>query len=145
MSISSKVLMLSLLASVIFSACSSDGEEQDLEETAVKEPDPISNNQPLPPMTSLICNQGTYLTYDTFGASFLDTYCVSCHHSSLTAEDRVGAPLEVNFDSSELAQLWRTSILAQAGKQGAAMPPNQKVSTQERKDFADWLNCGAPQ
>ena len=95
-------------------------------------------------MTALVCNQGTYLTYDNFGASFLESYCVSCHHSSLTEENRVGAPLEVNFDTSELAQLWRASILAKAGSEGATMPPNQNVPTQERKDFSDWLNCGAP-
>jgi len=135
---------LLLIAGPILSACSDGGEEEVIEDPALKEPDPISNDRPLPPATSLVCDQGTYLTYDNFGAGFLQSYCVSCHHSSLTGDDRLGAPPEVNFDSSELAQIWRASILLKAGSEGGTMPPNQKVPSQERKDFADWLNCGAP-
>ena len=140
-------MFMSVALVVCFSitACSGGGgDEEEPVDDEFKEPEPIDNNQPLPPATALICDQGTYLTYDNFGASFLEAYCVSCHHSSLTEADRIGAPPEVNFDSSELAQLWRASILVKAGAEGATMPPNQKVPTQERKDFADWLNCGAP-
>lgn len=137
-------MLLLLLTTVFYSACSSGGEEQEPEQNEVKEPDPIANDRPLPPVTSLICDQGTYLTYDNFGASFLESYCVSCHHSSLSEDERAGAPPEVNFDSSQLAQLWRVSILVKAGSDAAPMPPDQKISKQERKDFADWLNCGAP-
>lgn len=136
---------LSFLGIFCLAACSSeDGNQEEPTNEEYREPEPIENGQPLPPATSLVCNQGTYLTYDNFGAGFLDTYCVSCHHSSLAEEYRLGAPLEVNFDTSKLAQLWRASILVKAASEGATMPPNQNVPTQERKDFADWLNCGAP-
>jgi hypothetical protein len=138
------LMFFSLFGISCLPACSSGGDEEEPVSGEYKEPEPIDNTQPLPPATSLVCNQGTYLTYNNFGAGFLATYCVSCHHSSLAEEDRLGAPLEVNFDTSTLAQLWRASILAKAGSDGATMPPNQKVPTQERKDFADWLNCGAP-
>jgi hypothetical protein len=139
------LVFLALGVSTSFAACSGGGgDEEEPVGDEFKEPEPIDNNQPLPPVTALVCNQGTYLTYDNFGASFLESYCLSCHHSSLPEEDRVGAPTEVNFDTSELAQLWRASILAKAGSDRATMPPNQKVPTQERKDFVDWLNCGAP-
>jgi hypothetical protein len=138
------LIMYSLVSVGQIAGCSSGGEEQETEEPAVNEPDPISNEQPIPPPTSLVCSQGTYLTYDNFGAAFLDSYCVSCHHSSLTEEERLGAPAEMNFESSELAQLWRASILAKAGGEGATMPPSQIVPDIERKNFAEWLNCGSP-
>jgi hypothetical protein len=138
------LIMQSLVTVGSIIGCSSGGEEQETIEPPVNEPDPISNDQPLPPATSLVCNQGTYLTYDNFGAAFLESYCVSCHHSSLTEEERLGAPAEVNFESSELAQLWRASILAKAGVEGATMPPNQIVPDEERRNFAEWLNCGSP-
>jgi len=124
--------------------CSRDGDEEEYEEPEFIEPDPILNERPLPPATSLVCTQGTYLTYHNFGSAFLSTYCLSCHHSSLPHEERLGAPIEVDFDSSELVQLWRASILAKAGSSGSTMPPNQQVPTQERNDFVNWLNCGAP-
>jgi hypothetical protein len=129
----------------LVSSCSSEDEDYGPDQTEEPEPDPIGNERPLPPPTSITCANGTYLTYNNFGGAFLNNYCTSCHHSQIPAEDRQGAPLEANFDSAYLAQVWRASIILKAIGEAPTMPPSQSVPTQERRELSEWLNCGAPE
>lgn len=129
---------------LLLGACSGGDEDYGPDKTEEPEPDQIGNERPLPAPSALLCEHGTYLTYNNFGNSFLGNYCTSCHHSALTEGLRNGAPLEVDFDTSYLAQLWRASILVKAAGEAATMPPSQDVPAQERREFAEWLNCGAP-
>ena len=55
--------------------------------TTCANPDPISGT--------------TTLTWDNFGRSFMNKYCINCHDSQLTLNQRNGAPLFHDFDSLE--------------------------------------------
>ena len=50
--------------------------------------------------TGSSCSDGLYVTYDSFGRSFMATHCQGCHASSSLY--RYGAPTNVIFDSEEL-------------------------------------------
>ena len=91
------------------------------------------------------CPEGTTLTYENFGESFLAKYCLSCHHSGLAKADRLGAPTDVNLDSYQDISTHRKDIIKTATKKSnARMPPSRHVPTYEKELLAEWLNCGAP-
>ena len=46
-----------------------------------------------PPTGATCPPDGTTLTYDSFGAPFMATYCTRCHATTLRGADRQGAPL----------------------------------------------------
>jgi uncharacterized membrane protein len=90
----------------------------------------------------------TSLTYDNFGAEFLESYCTRCHGSSLSGTQRGGAPQSVNFDSLASAKkigpftIDKKAVVA--GEDGPVMPPPDapKPSTEERDQLGIWLACG---
>ena len=43
----------------------------------------------------------TTLTWENFGQAFMAKYCINCHDSQLTINERNGAPLFHDFDSLE--------------------------------------------
>ncbi|HEX4451035.1 MAG TPA: hypothetical protein VH143_09210 [Kofleriaceae bacterium] len=43
----------------------------------------------------------TTLTWENFGQAFMANYCINCHDSQLTLNERNGAPLFHDFDSLE--------------------------------------------
>lgn len=130
----------------IVMACGSPKQDPSIEQEPTKpEPEPIGNEQPIPPYSNINCPNGTYLTYENFGGAFLSTYCTSCHHSSLSEGERYDAPLTSNFDSAYLAQVWRAEILMHVAGETPTMPPNRFVTTEEQREFSEWLNCGAPE
>src|SRR5436309_4518908 len=47
-------------------------------------------------------------SYDSFGKTFMTTYCTGCH--SRTAENRHGAPTEQNYDSEDDIRAHATDI-----------------------------------
>jgi hypothetical protein len=53
--------------------------------TTCPDPDPITGT--------------TTLTWDNFGKAFMAKYCINCHDSQLTLNQRNGAPLFHDFDS----------------------------------------------
>jgi len=55
--------------------------------TTCPDPDPISGT--------------TTLTWENFGQAFMQKYCINCHDSQLTLNQRNGAPLFHDFDSLE--------------------------------------------
>jgi uncharacterized membrane protein len=98
----------------------------------------------VPQPTSLVCPKGTHLTYENFGEGFLRNYCQMCHSKGLAAGARAGAPLGADFDAASDAALWRAAMLSKAGTDMSPEPPVNNVSSSERAQFAEWLNCGAP-
>ena len=48
--------------------------------------------------TGATCPTASALTYDNFGAAFMDSYCLRCHSTSVTGVDREGAP-QVNYSN----------------------------------------------
>lgn len=99
-----------------------------------------------------LCPSDSTLTYDTFGGSFMEQYCTSCHSSSLTGAARNGAPSDHNFDT--LAAIREVGaehidLAAAAGPSqvNISMPPaaqDSKPSEAERRLLGEWLACGIP-
>jgi uncharacterized membrane protein len=83
----------------------------------------------------------TDLTYETFGAAFVTSWCRGCH--SRDQMMRQGAPEGVDLDTrADVARL-AGAIRALAGA-GRAMPPAGGPSAEERALLVEWLDCGAP-
>ncbi|MBK7535228.1 MAG: hypothetical protein IPI49_07600 [Myxococcales bacterium] len=86
----------------------------------------------------------SYLTYQTFGAPFLTTWCRGCHASALPLDMRQGSPPQINFDDAEAARSQRARILARSVGEAPTMPPAGGPSAAERALLEEWLRCGAP-
>lgn len=86
------------------------------------------------------------ITYENFGASFMTTYCTSCHSSTLSGAARNGAPDDHDFDSlDEIVSLAEhIDEYAAAGPEAfnEAMPPSGPMPTDaEREMLGAWLAC----
>jgi len=101
------------------------------------------------------CPSGSTLTYDTFGRTFMETYCVRCHSSSLVGPTaRSNAPDGFNFDSLVSIRLVEARIdeMAAAGptRTNEFMPiGTPQPTTDGRRQLGEWLACdmrdaGAP-
>ena len=89
------------------------------------------------------------LTWDNFGADFMQRYCTSCHSSRVSGGQRHGAPVDHDFDMLSGVQLATDHIdeSAAAGPQAinTYMPPYGPMpTTGEREQLGRWLACGAP-
>ena len=94
------------------------------------------SDHPCPP-------QGTPLTYENFGATFLNSYCQSCHGGS--AQDRKGAPGDFLFDTRDQVVRQRERIFVRSAAGNDTMPPGPvDPPLADREKLADWLACGAP-
>lgn len=88
--------------------------------------------------TGAVCPSGSSLTYASFGQSFMDTYCTSCHSGNerpdLSSADAV---------KRELHGVLNT---AAAGPKATnnAMPTDGDIPADERVKLGEWLACGAP-
>lgn len=98
------------------------------------------------------CPTESPLDYDTFGAAFLEKYCVACHSSSLAPAEREGAPFGADYDSLSVlieSGLEHVDYVAAAGPDGHNdfMPPAdfpEQPTLRERQALGEWLACGAP-
>jgi len=134
---SSKIKLI-LMASLILSACSGEG---DRSETPSKPP---NSKLPRTP-TNLNCPTGSSLTYENFGEGFMLTNCTSCHARSLEDGNRAGAPVKYNFDKPEDIANQRGLIrYIAADPKTARMPPAGRVSELDQKRLLEWIDCGAP-
>jgi uncharacterized membrane protein len=87
--------------------------------------------------------EGTELTYENFGASFLAANCGSCHAAAST--DRQGAPPNYVFDSLEQVRTHKARIFARSATTNVSMPPGPDDPPEVgREKLAEWLACGAP-
>lgn len=92
---------------------------------------------------------GTTLTYQNFGQSFMGTYCLRCHNSTLAGNARNDAPSDVNFNTHEEVRAEAQDIDMQAGASATItneeMPPDgERPSVEDRRKLSEWLACGAP-
>jgi len=100
-------------------------------------------------LTGATCPDRSTLTYETFGRNFMESYCTRCHSSTLSGEERRGAPLYHDFDTPIGIQGVADHIDQMAGSGPSAtntqMPPVGATPTmQERQLLSEWLACGAP-
>jgi len=121
-----------------------DGAATDEDEDPASSVKPEIPNKPVRLKTALKCKKGTSLNYDNFGEAFLLNYCTSCHAADLAEEDRIGAPKDINFNTPELAQIWRANMLDALKDKKNPMPPTEDLSPRDLVQFKEWLNCGAP-
>ena len=121
---------LGLLLASSLNACGSDSEEESEGPTG-----------------SVCPTEGTDLTYENFAQGFFEDYCLSCHSSSVTGNDRNDAPEDVNFDTLAgiLAEADEIDSLAAAGPDSTnkEMPDGggAKPSDNERRQLGEWLAC----
>lgn len=106
--------------------------------------DPTTGAGEYPSLDERPCPEDSILTAENFGAPFMLTYCTGCHHVSLKAGERAGAPLGVDFESLAKVRAQAARIWARAGDQNATMPPVGPPPVDERARLGEWLACGAP-
>ena len=102
------------------------------------------------PASGAVCPDVQTLSYQNFGKTFMDTYCVTCHSEALTTPaERISAPIGHNFDTLDLIQMQidvidgTTAFGPDASNQ--SMPPVSLAPTEaERMQLGEWLACGAP-
>ncbi|HTL35260.1 MAG TPA: hypothetical protein VL326_19160 [Kofleriaceae bacterium] len=86
---------------------------------------------------------GTQLTYESFGARFLDDNCNRCH--SAGDGHRHGAPESFRFDTLDDVQRHADRIFIRAATTNTTMPPGvNDPAPDAREQLAEWLACGAP-
>jgi hypothetical protein len=112
---------------VFLFACSGDGGD------SAPESDPTSTDR---------CTGAPIVTWDNFGAGFLNENCDSCHASTVEGEARNDAPEAVHFDTKEEAWAWSAVILRMATGDDPAMPPEGGPSEDDRMRLFWWLGCG---
>ena len=106
-------------------------------------------NQPGLEPSGATCPPSSTLTYASFGQHFMATYCTQCHSSTLTGDQRMGAPLFHDFDTLEgimaFAQHIDESTAAGPKAVNTLMPPfTPKPTLEERQQLGEWLACGTP-
>ncbi|MEZ4741217.1 MAG: hypothetical protein R3B45_02020 [Bdellovibrionota bacterium] len=102
------------------------------------------NNSSVELNSVINCDEGSSLSYKNFGNAFLLDHCTTCHSSEINNNERLNAPIEMNFDSIELVQIWRANILEVMQKKENSMPPTYELNQEEKDNFINWLRCGAP-
>ncbi|MBK8262244.1 MAG: hypothetical protein IPK80_13020 [Nannocystis sp.] len=110
---------------------------------------PTAGGAPLPP-----CPHDNALTYRSFGAGFLRTWCTGCHSSALAAADRQDAPDDVNFDRPELFKphqrlVYERAVLEVHKSQidpasASPMPPAGLAPAADLRRLGQWIACGSP-
>lgn len=87
--------------------------------------------------------EGTKLSYDNFGANFFLSYCDTCHSAEIG--HRKGAPEDESFGTHAGILAHKERIYERAASNNDSMPPGpDDPPLDERKQLAEWLNCGAP-
>jgi hypothetical protein len=107
-----------------------------------------------PPPGLPACPPDNPLTYRSFGAGFLLTWCTGCHSSRLTAKDRQDAPDDLDLDSAASYRanaplVYDRAVLEgrklEADPAGASpMPPAGLVPPDELRRLEQWIACGSP-
>ena len=87
--------------------------------------------------------EGTKLTYTSFGRNFLTQNCQNCHGQP--TDDRNGAPSNFDFGTLDDVHAHKNRIFARAASSNVSMPPGpDDPPSAEREKLAEWLACGAP-
>lgn len=100
----------------------------------------------LGPPTEAACPPTSTLSYTSFGAPFMETYCTRCHARDKEGPARMGATSFHDFDYLGGIEVVNNHIDETAGSGPAAtntsMPPDgMKPTLVERQQLAEWLAC----
>lgn len=101
------------------------------------------------PASGALCPDTDPPTYESFGKEFMESYCTTCHASSVTGSARHDAPTDHNFDKlqgiqSAIDHIDQTAAAGPSATNTLMPPPGYKApTTDERKKLGQWLACGA--
>lgn len=92
------------------------------------------------------CAPAEGLSYESFGRSFMETYCTRCHSSTLSGAARNGAPLNHDFDTFlgvfDVAEHIDEYAAAGPAAVNEKMPiSDPRPSLGERQKLGRWLAC----
>lgn len=88
------------------------------------------------------CADGTTLTWSEVEPIFAEN-CAGCHSSTLSGDDRNGAPEDVDFDSPDWAR--DADWLTWSQIHSERMPDDGPMSSPEDALLVwEWLSCGGP-
>lgn len=90
------------------------------------------------------CPEDSILTWENFGGPYVLSYCTTCHHSALPADERQLAPVGINLESVDLVRAQAERVWIRGADQNATMPPVGAPSADDRALLGEWLACGAP-
>lgn len=102
------------------------------------------------PPTESVCPQGSTLTYDNFGKTFMETYCTQCHHSALRGAERMGATSFHDFDTlfgiKAVSEHIDFTTASGPAATNTSMPPEDypRPSLAERQMLGEWIACDMP-
>lgn len=102
--------------------------------------------------TGSTCPPNSTLTYETFGQSFMASYCTDCHATKQRGVKRHGAPSDHDLDTIEGVRATEAGHLDENAAAGpdrvnAAMPPadySPQPTDAERRQLGEWLACDMP-
>ena len=107
-----------------------------------------SEGQVLGPPTETECPPTSTITYENFGRAFMEDFCVNCHSSTKTGEDRMGATEDHDFDTLLGIRQVANHVDQTAGIGPASanrnMPPAEEPQPDDsdRRRLAEWISCG---
>lgn len=91
------------------------------------------------------CPPDNTTSYEGFGQSFFQSYCLHCHSGQSIGQARNGAPVGLNFDTLQDVRAAAERIWLSAADGNQLMPlSGPRPTAAERKALGDWLACGAP-
>lgn len=83
-------------------------------------------------------------TWDTFAMDFFATWCTGCHSSTLTGDDRAGAPEGFNWDDEGSVRDNLSAIRSAVGVTNFMPPDDPRPPCDERERLVRWIDAGAP-
>ena len=110
---------------------------------------PVARPFPYGTPSGAVCPDGSLLTYETFGRSFMEHYCTRCHSTTNVGDARNGAPPDLNWNvlATIRENADRMDAIAASGplQHNNVMPPTAPFPIgSERTNLGIWLACGAP-
>ena len=86
------------------------------------------------------CESEPALSWENFGEGFMLQNCTPCHHSQLPADQRVGAPVGVDFDTYRGVLTFAERVRART-LDAQTMPPGGGIPQGELLRMDEWLSC----
>jgi hypothetical protein len=99
------------------------------------------------PATLSECPDDSTVNWDVAGPVF-EAHCTSCHNSTKSGSERVGATEDVDYDTADLAYNSPETTASSTWSQiyGGAMPPGDAtVPEADALIIHEWLSCGGPE
>jgi hypothetical protein len=90
--------------------------------------------------TGSTCPEDSALTYENFGAAFMETNCLSCHRAGGPESPTLSTLEQIRSNADEIDR----AAASGPDTTNTYMPDGASVATAERKKLGEWLACGAP-